>query len=126
MNQPNEKNVAGGITGTFYIHFLDGFNDFPLAKADRFEISDREVRIFRNGKEVERLGVVGTGSRWGQAENENIVLEYLKYEHNGRTDLLFGRLGKRSKVNPPTEDPPVGVWGADSQPPKGDDGQGNS
>jgi hypothetical protein len=125
MSQPEDRNAMAAITGTFYIHFLDGTPPSPLARADRLDISETEVVIFRNGKPVERLQVdPDSTNRWGKARNPGVVIEYLKYEHAGRTSLLFGRVGRNAAVGA-TEDPPVGVWGADSQPPKGDDGQGS-
>ncbi|MFL6195115.1 MAG: hypothetical protein ACJ75H_13150 [Thermoanaerobaculia bacterium] len=124
MNQPDQKSAAASITGTFYIHFLDGMPPHPLAKADRLDISRDEVVILRDGKEVDRLAVdADSTNRWGRARNLELVIEYLKYDHAGRTDLLFGRMG-RNPVAGANEDPPVGVWGADSQPPKGGDDQG--
>lgn len=124
MNQPAQKAAVASITGTFYIHFLDGMPPNPLQKADRLDISAEEVVILRGDEVVDRLVVdADSTNRWGRAQSSTLVIEYLKYDHAGRTGLLFGRMGRNSPGFP-NEDPPVGVWGADSQPPKGGGGQG--
>ena len=127
MSEKTDRSTTtAAITGTFYIHFLDGMPPNPLARADRLDISETEVVVSRNEKPIERLQVdPGSTNRWGKAQSPGLVIEYLRYEHRGHNNLLFGRMARNAGGIPPNEDPPVGVWGADSQPPKGGDGQGS-
>jgi hypothetical protein len=112
---------SDGIIGTFYVRFQDADPRSPLRKADRIEISETEFVIYREGS-PQTFTIDQSSSRWGCARgpkdsNETFYIEFNRSSNPLNPQALYGHVvQEKSRIN---ENPPVGVWGADTQPPIG-------
>lgn len=119
--------AGAAIIGEFWIHFVDIQPRSPLSRADRLVIEGGQaggrIVIYRSGRAEYTLSILDATGRWGHASGDGIDIEYTRNLSPGRPNLIYGRF---TQVGPKggNEDPPTGVWGADSQPPRG--GEENS
>lgn len=119
---------------TYYVKLLDAH---PDAQAP-FELTDRICIIGKPGTqqmEIARLiegqwvvqdclDIEESYSRWARARNSegNLEIEYTVCTHPQRWGSLYGYLVRGFMDG--RQDPPVGVWGADTKPPGTGDGDG--
>ncbi|HEY0512736.1 MAG TPA: hypothetical protein VGH73_12575 [Thermoanaerobaculia bacterium] len=108
----------GGIIGTFWVHFLDADDRSPLVKECQVDISATDLTILTTPPLT--LPITESYPQWGYAENDDFCIEYTRSSTYG--EGLYGHVV--AKPGGPNGNPPVGVWGADTQPPTPGDGNG--
>jgi hypothetical protein len=116
---------ATGIIGTFYVNFQDADARSPLQKEDEIVISETEL-VIRRGGSSQTFTIEESYARWGCARGPKDSAEMFYIEFNRSSNplnpqALYGHV-VQEKSEVINQDPPVGVWGADTQPPRDPDG----
>lgn len=113
---------------SFLVTFCAADERSPIKKDDCIVVSDEEssFTVFRDGKPVEAFTIDQSHSQWGCARSDDRTfwIEYTKSSRwTGDRTTLYGHMVDEQPQG--NTNPPVGVWGADEQPPVGGNGDGN-
>ena len=106
---------------TYILSFQDVQPKSPFQAGDRIEISVGSLDIYRGSELVMSFEILESYSRWTCARNEEegFFIEFTRSSAESKVSL-YGHLVQDKELSG-NQNPPVGVWGADTPPPDGGD-----
>jgi hypothetical protein len=116
-----ERMMNAQAKETYRLSFQDVQPKSPFQAGDRIEISAGSLEVYRGEALVMGFEILESHSQWACARNheQGFFIEFTRSYTQNKV-LLYGHLAQDKELNG-TENPPVGVWGADTPPPDGGD-----